>query len=674
MTEFREWTSLRPKILNDPGLRPAFERCACALVRLSNADEHTADQLAAIRAEIEATVGSATSARSLELRILVAVLLDFRAMGWSFRMADDVVQISPPDASGMNAAELKAFVREGHLIERDTQLSQRPTRAFVESMERRKLTENGWHSIFSLMRDGRSLSQDLERARAEAPGPARDAALTKLIHPYVQLARRGERCRYTNLDLADIWRYFRHTWTTVYQSTPGRNLSFLVRDAAAPNHPVIGIGSIGSSIVQLRARDAWIGWSGAEFMDRVRHESGARWAKWLDREFRALLGEVYHADLIAEGIITPEEVEHPDGEAIERLRTFAAEARELHRLYPQREEHKRNRGDAPAECEARAQTHLFRYKRATALADLLFIKRELREAGFTRPTATQLAKALSSASGQRAALAVLRRVKAKRVGVNMMDITVCGAVAPYNALLGGKLVSLLMASSDVSRAYAEAYANATSVIASGMAARPVNRCPDLVLLGTTSLYASSPSQYNRLRMPATPIGGRAGTELRYEELGRTSGFGSYQFSEETTELMEILLARQRRGREVNSIFGEGVNPKLRKVRAALEAVGLPADVLLRHGQSRVVYGIALAENFRDVLMGIDRTPRYVLPQRRSTGSAIGRFWIQRWLSRRIEQPGIIEAVARNTLTYPVQHGARVPLPRAEDTLLGFELE
>lgn len=660
MPQQPEWTNLRPGILEDPGLRTIFLESGARL-----ATSLTAEDLVALRAATRERLACATSSRVLELHVLLSVLFDLRGMGWGFRLHVGDVQVTPPDGTGLTPSAHKSFVRDGHLLERDAQLRQRPTRAFIESMERRKATKNGWHSIFSLMRDGRALARELEQARAEMPGPAREAALGQVIRPYVQLVQRGERCQLTGLDLADVWRYFRHTWTTVYQSTPGRNLSFLVRDSAATNHPVIGIGALGSSIVQLRVRDAWIGWTGERFLQRVR-EDPSRWARWLDRELLQLLDEVYHADLVQESIVNSEEVGCPTDQAISRLRAFAKRARELHRLFPQREEHKRNRGDAPAECAARAQTHLFRFKRAKTLADLLCIRRDLAEAGFARPTARNLQKVLASSDGERALLAVARRAKARRVGVNMMDITVCGAVAPYNALLGGKLVSLMMASSEVRRAYSGQYAHASSVIASGMAARPVHRTPHLVLLGTTSLYASSSSQYNRLRAPALALGGRPGTEIRYEPLGRTSGFGSYQFSEETTEAMEILLARQQRGREVNSIFGEGVSPKLRKVRAALDAVGLPAELLLRHGQSRLVYGLPLAENFRDVLLGSGKAPRYILPVRRGTAQAIGRFWIERWLGNRIDRPHILEAVARHTLAYPVEHGARVRLPEVEE--------
>lgn len=668
-TKEPEWTCLRPGILDDPELGPTFLDCWRALALVT-----TASELAALRAQTRGYLAAITSNRAVELRVLLSVLFDLRSMGWTFRSRGGQAHIAPPDSGSRTPEEQKAFIREGHLIERDAQLAQRPTRAFIASMERQRPAEGRWHSIFSLMRDGRALARELEQVATEEPGPQRVSMLEKVIRPYVQLVRRGERCHWTGLDLADVWRYFRHTWTTVYQSTPGRNLSFLVRDAAAPNHPVIGIGALGSSIVQLRVRDAWIGWTGEQFLERIASDTGGRWARWLDREFRELLTDVYYADLVQEGVITPEEIESPNENAISRLRAFAEDARELHRLYPQKDEHKRNRGAAPAECEARAQTHLFRFKRAKTLADLLSIRRDLEEAGFIRPVASKLRKALATARGQRAVLSVLRRTKAKHVGVNMMDITVCGAVAPYNALLGGKLVSLLMASSEVRRAYSAHYADATSVIASGMAARPVNRAPELVLLGTTSLYATSPSQYNRLRAPAAALGGRPGAEIRYEPLGRTGGFGSYHFSEETTEAMEVLLARHQRGREVNSIFGEGVSPKLRKVRAALDQVGLPADLLLRHGQSRLVYGVALAENFRDVLIGTGAAPRYILPERAGTAKAIGRFWVHRWLSGRINHAETIAAVAEHALCYPIKHGARVPTPFEEEIVLALPFD
>lgn len=67
-------------------------------------------------------------------------------------------------------------------------------------------------------------------------------------------------CKHTGLRLNDIWRYFRHTWVNSYRSVPGRSMMVLVRDAAGPNHLIIGLAALGSSVVQSSVRDAWIGW------------------------------------------------------------------------------------------------------------------------------------------------------------------------------------------------------------------------------------------------------------------------------------------------------------------------------------------------------------------------------------------------------------------------------
>ena len=98
------------------------------------------------------------------------------------------------------------------------------------------------------MRDGRALAAQLRAARAKPIG-ARASALAEVIAPYLQFVDEAARCEHTGLRLMDIWRYFRHTWANQYVSVPGRSMMFLVRDGAAPNHPVMGIGAISSAVV-----------------------------------------------------------------------------------------------------------------------------------------------------------------------------------------------------------------------------------------------------------------------------------------------------------------------------------------------------------------------------------------------------------------------------------------
>jgi len=59
----------------------------------------------------------------------------------------------------------------------------------------------------------------------------------------------------------DIWRYFRYTWLTPYNTVPGRNINFLIRNAAKPKHPVMGIATLASPMMNLSVRDNYIGWT-----------------------------------------------------------------------------------------------------------------------------------------------------------------------------------------------------------------------------------------------------------------------------------------------------------------------------------------------------------------------------------------------------------------------------
>jgi hypothetical protein len=666
-------TVLNPRVLCEPRARDLLWWCVNELEGCNSAQEVTAlrpvlyERIEACEAEADVL---------LHLRICVSLFCDLRAQQWRLRLHGDQIEATPPNRNHLDPAEQKQHVRAGHLLERDAQLADPATRRFISSLERRQPHGSGWQrSIFSLMRDGRDLAAKLTVAREMPVGPDRMCALRAAVDPYVQVVERGVSCEHTGLDLYDIWRYFRHTWSTAYRSVPGRQISFLIRDRSAPCHPVIGIGALTSAVVQQQNRDLWIGWHPKRFFTLMAETGSQQWAQWLRIVYAGLLSEIYTNDFVSEGLVSEIEIEDPSEAVIARLRDVAATARRAHRLYPDLRQHKAARpGREAVDWVAQAQTQLFRSKRAAALADLLEARRQLLAAGFNPGGAEDLARIAANKLGRRAITTILRRVKASHVGVDMMEIAVCGAVAPYTEILGGKLVSMLMVSPDVIAAYQQRYSDAVSIIASSMAGRAVNRRPRLVLLSTTSLYGVASSQYNRVRIPADEVGGTPGLQLRYKDLEKTSGYGLYHISMQTVEAMEVLLARAQLGREVNSIFGEGVNPKLRKVRAALEAVGLPSDLLLQHSSPRIVYVVPVATNFREVLLGCAEEPDYILPQTSATTTAIADYWRRRWLDNRIEDDAVLDRVKEHTLVYPVVHGARVPLLVTPEEQLGVLLE
>jgi hypothetical protein len=232
---------------------------------------------------------------------------------------------------------------------------------------------------------------------------------------------------------------------------------------------------------------------------------------------------------------------------------------------------------------------------------------------------------------------------------------------------------MLLCSPEIVKLYAQRYGETESIIASSMKGKPVVRKPRLVLLSTTSLYGVGSSQYNRVQIPCGYIGGDPDKTIVYTNVGKSKGFGSYHFNEITLKLVDAILARNKDGRRVNSIFGEGVNPKLRKIREALDLLGLPTEEFLIHGNQRIVYTIPLIENYRDVLLGLSVMPKYFIPQSnvKARTDMISDYWRKRWLGARIKRKEVLDAVSKNTLSYPITHNAKVPLTKPKNKQLSL---
>ena len=600
--------------------------------------------------------GHALTAARPSVAAAAGVLADLAGQGWDVR-AEGAGQagIRPPAVAADPAAE-KTRVRRQELLKRDEQLALPSVRRFLADMERPRMFGGRFVSVFSLMRDGGELRAALESASGDV------TSLRSVIDPYIQVISRTDRCEHTGLRLGDVWRYFRHTWSNQYTSTPGRTMMLLVRDRAAAFHPVIGIAALGSPIVQIRERDEWIGWQSGPFLAALARHPTQAMARWVTGRLDRAAAELSVDDLLEDGLYWPSLWNAPSADAIARLQKEARARREDHRRFVRRADFKKNIDpDDVRAWKLRAESDLFRSKRCLALADLLTARAALQGFLYPVPGRAGLARALEDPAGRRAIAGVVRRAKAEAIGTQMADLTVCGAVAPYSALLGGKLVSMLAVSPFVVRAYRDRYAGHVSVIASSMAGRPVRRRPDLLFVGTTSLYGSGSSQYNRLRVPADVLGGEE--PVVYRELGRSRSYGTSHLSERTVSALVRLCEQSRTGVRVNSIFGEGVNPKLRKVRDGIDRLGWPSEVLLRHGRQRIVYGVSLVSNLLPCLLGAEEQPRYVFgPDTGDDVTRLSEWWTRRWLAPRAQSAAVLDAVAQHRTVRPVRHGARVPVP------------
>jgi hypothetical protein len=575
------------------------------------------------------------------------VLADLRAQGWAMELEADAVWVMPPVATTSDGERpetvkerLRAWLRAG----REKQLEEPAVRAFVARMETRRAFDGRRVSVLDLVDDGHALSTALARI-AQLPPSERLDALAKLVRPSLQIADGAAKCSITGLPLIDVWRYFRHTWSLEYRATPGRTLFFLIRNDARPNAPVMAIGALANATLQLRTRDEWIGWTA----DRLSARAVADASFW--KRLRASMLrtveeaiELIHADdLLAQaGKVT--------GAALEsRLLAIAAEAKQRREAEMRERVERAARGEQntpikrlPVDEQGRiawhmaAATSLFTAKRAKTLADLLYSRRLLAGSSAKGPPTL-----MAGGEEQRALAIAAREIRKVGLASRLLELNVCGAVAPYGDLLGGKLAALAVASEEISRAYSERYATKVSEIASQMAAREVVRASDVCVIGTTSLYGVAASQYNRLKLEvAAPVG--SGRHLiEWRDLGLTEGFGTAQFSEETVNLLRAVSIRARGGRRVNNLFGEGQSPRLRQVREGLDALGLDANGLLKHGTPRRVYSLDLFDAARERLC-LNEPARIVRP----TFASIADAWRTRWLAKRVTFRPALDRVAQ----------------------------
>lgn len=661
----RDWFVLKPEL---NGFSQQFLNfCKQVEVENQSLDEHLRSQaLRSLRHEVSLVNAKVPLSDDwVKLQLAKNVLLDLAGQSWQLRIAGRSVHVHSPVPSQGSPVDEKDRVRRGHLIERDMQLGHRATDDFIKGMEQQRLGPSGcWHSIFSLMREGRDLAEKLRAASVITDKDARAVHLAQAISPYLQFVEGDAVCEYTGLRLRDIWRYFRLTWVNNYKSVPGRSIMILIRDAAAPNHPVIGIAALASSVVQQKVRDKYIGWDAETFVTEFAKCPSIKVAQRLVDALENLLNGIYLDDLLEDSGLSFRKkfLKQPNAELISRLYREAKEARASHQRNPHTALHKSGTEKLEeSDWEQKARTALFRSKRCLLLAKLLSIRITLAKHNFDPSNLKSLKQAVESAQIRNAIGQLVRLIKAEHVGIDMIDIVVCGAIAPYNVVLGGKLVCMLLGSPEVVKYYATKYQKQPSIIASSMKGSPVCRPQNLVLLCTTSLYGVGSSQYNRVKVPAEFLGGRPEDKLEYCKLGYSVGFGSFHFSQETLKWIKVLLGRKA-NRLVNSIFGEGVNPLMRKIREALDEVGLLSDKILWHGNERVVYAVPLARNFRAVLLGIDKRPQYLIPQTNAKAktAALADHWRRRWVASRINTEGIVDKVAEHTLARPIRHGARVP--------------
>ena len=599
----------------------------------------------ALRNEADATLSGNASWKLDEAAVLL-VVSDLASLGWRFKVVENTIYmiVSPPKNGAHE--EAKSTVRRALCDTRNQQLSENGTKAFLAYMHRPRVFGDRTIDIGNLVDNGTDLANALRKYR--------EKNLKKVVDPYIQFVDDGV-CEHTGYKLIDIWRYFRHTWSLEYRATPGRSLSFLIRNRARRDHPVIGIVSLANAVMQLRDRDDAIGWTAEGIVARILKRPGF----W--REFHgAALQYLRHAREAIRSDDLMGEIGECDsiGETVKRLQALSvienerrkSQLEEIHQealnsnsaTAPTRIVRKKE--DGSIDWVALSETSLYRRKRAATLSDILFAENILINAPtddnevismLSKEVAGNLYNpAKSNADFDRAFRIAIREIKKAGVATRIMDVNVCGASPVYREILGGKLAALSLFSEEIQKAYSSKYNNAASEIASGMAARPIVKPTRISLLTTTSLYGVGSSQYNRVSMSYD------GRKVEWKKIGTTEGYGTVHFSKKTIETLRNLgIARSKR-RNVNNQFGEGTSPLMRQMREGLDFLGFNSDEVLQHSQCRIVYLLNLYPGAcDDLLLNRDSHPKA------PSMAKVAKMWSDRWLSMRVQNNEILERLS-----------------------------
>lgn len=581
---------------------------------------------------------------SIKLRAICLLVADLCEQGWRVSIKANGITFEPPGISrdgAQSVDDVKARVREALQMARQRQLREPSVRQFLVRIERRPSSAAGGLSVLDLIDDGAALAKELRRINSFSR-VKREKALAKLINPVIEVCEAGAKCSVTGLLLIDIWRYFRHTWAHEYRSVPGRQMLILIRNAGRPRRPVMGIAMLASPVMRLGARDQWIGWLREAAQSRLK--DGAWQPAELARSL-VLRVEKSIAAIRWNDLATRDEIKNPT-EAVwlrlEQRASGAAFARETQlRAHYQKHrdddgEVRPHRGDLKSakgkiNWRAASEDLLFVRKRAENLAELLFAKHTFRSVKLTRRPDLGLEALFTTRNGQRAADIAFTEFRKAGLSSEIADVSVCGAVHPYNQLLGGKLVALLLTSKEMRDAYAKRYGGQTSVIASQMAGRAIKKPAQLRILTTTSLYGVGSSQYNRLVLRAQDHPGIP-SDIKWGAIGKslTGGFGTLHLSSETAQALRSMALSRHDSRRVNNRFGEGTSPRLRQIREGLDALGLKSDTILHHATPRIFYGCELSPDARGAMLGLGQADAEV-PGIEQIAAA----WRRRWLNNRV---------------------------------------
>ncbi len=224
--------------------------------------------------------------------------------------------------------------------------------------------------------------------------------------------------------------------------------------------------------------------------------------------------------------------------------------------------------------------------------------------------------------GARDGLRVLRDITIPRIQV---EATVCGALPPFNEILGGKLVAALLVHPDV-RSVVSADLGEITLGVFRPAVKGLLPPHGAVLVTTRGLYSGHSAMYNNVRLP-----GIAGA-VRVRHAGYTSGSTTSLLGDQTARLAERVMSFVGGAHVISREYGSGGAKRQRTIERAASRIGLPPSVI--HPKlRRPVYVAPLVANLPGVAL-TNALPSWVIDPDRTADEYCADAldeWRRRWL-------------------------------------------
>ena len=580
-----------------------------------------------------------TTTDSLKFKTFCSLLADLVDLGWSIEITRKGFEISPPKYVKSDEAKIKARNSNWRAAENDIRNLQDVT--FINKLRKPPVGSKN-KSIDLLVDNGDELKKLFEEVNSLKDENKKVEALKKIIKPEIQHCFLDEICSFTGLRLMDIWRYFRLTWSMPYQTSNARTMPFLVRNGARPNKPIIGIFQLVNPFFNNTGRNSFLRWdnylSAAQEIKNKNltvDELADAFLQIIDKSLK----ETRYDDLIDDQNL----IKKPTQKVITKL-TDLAEQYRIEETEEEKIQFKKIKIKTRREVEtplSKSSEKMYLKKRSKRLSKLLFARMIFNEYNLKKNPKKAITIMLQIRDGQRAMNIALEYIRQGIYSTQAADLNVCGSIAPYNELLGGKLITLLSTSKNVMEKYDENYKKEKSIISSAVAGRNIIKPSKLLFLTVSSLYDIASSQYNRLKLYQKNYP-KLKTDLIFHEAGFTEGIGSYHISQKTSDLINELTGKVKKY-EKKSISGKGHSHKIRKIIIGLKILNLRQEDIMMHNQRRrnYVFFHKNKKNMIKYLYGLKKIENF---NHCSSDLSIADAWIKRWVIKRIQRKESLEKI------------------------------